>query len=51
MAEAAANGDVSSSGAGTASNPDTVHEDELADADDMPKAVESDPTQRYTRVG
>jgi hypothetical protein len=52
MAEqAAANGDASS-GAATASSregSDTVHQD-LGDAENVPKAVESDPTKRYTRV-
>jgi hypothetical protein len=51
MAEAAANGDAPSGAATASSNPDTLHEAELADADNVPKAVESDPTRRYTRVG
>lgn len=51
MAEAAANGDASSGAATASSNPDTLHEAELSEADNVPKAVESDPTRRYTRVG
>jgi hypothetical protein len=58
MAEAAANGDAAGGdrqqAASTAagSNPADLGSPhaELSDADNVPKAVESDPTQRYTRV-
>ena len=52
MAEAAANGDAAGGAAAADSNPDLLaqQERELSDADNAPKAVESDPTRRYTRV-
>lgn len=52
MAEAAANGDASTGATVPASsNPDTTHEQEPGDAENLPRAVESDPSRRYTRVG
>lgn len=48
MAEAAANGD---GGGGAAASTETVHENEPGDAENVPKAVETDPSRRYTRVG
>lgn len=52
MAEAASNGDGPGGAAAADSNPDLAQQErELSDADNAPKAVESDPTRRYTRVG
>lgn len=49
MAEAAANGEAGGvAAAGSAEHPGP--QPELGDADNVPKAVESDPTRRYTRV-
>lgn len=57
MAEAAANGDAAGDrqqAATTAAGSNLADrgspQAELSDADNVPKAVESDPTQRYTRV-
>ncbi len=52
MAEAAANGDAGGLAATASSNAEHPSpEPELGDAENVPKAVESDPTRRYTRVG
>lgn len=51
MAEAAANGEAGGLAATASSNAEHPgSQSELGDADNAPRAVESDPTRRYTRV-